>query len=675
MKSLKLCALLLLGACGLTGSQQEPERLWLLERVDDAAVVQVYADGFRLLTREQRLLAWHLTQAAIAGRDIYIQQRCVEGMDIRDLCEEVLVHAARVDSAELARVRRYAKLFWINNSPYNNLSARKFLMEGTAADLLAAVHAARADGARFPLRGGETPEGMVARLAPMLFDAAHKPMVTVKNPTRGGDIVTESAVSFYAPGVTLGALEKFEERHALNSSILLRPDGRLEEVPWRAGDARQGIPPGLYAREITAVIGHLEAALPHAPAGTRAALEHLIRFYRTGSAEDFRAYNIAWVADGAGTVDTVNGFIEVYMDPRGLKGAWEGIVSCEDPRKAHLIQSLAAQAAWFEAHMPYAAEYRRPDVKGILARSIDVLVETGDSGPVTPIGINLPNDQSVREQYGSKSVSIANVVEAYERSAVPGARAEFCFDAAELARSERWGALVADLHTNMHEVIGHASGRLSERLRGTDPASLIREHYSALEEARADLVALWFIMDPKLQEMGLVSDVHEAALAQYEAFVRNGGLAQLRRVREGTQIEEDHMRNRQMIVHWVMANSQAIRRKQRDGRTFLRVTDAAAFRAAIGELLALVQRIKSEGDYAGARALFEQHGIHIDPALRDEVVRRYDALKVPAYTGFVMPRLSAVRAADGSITDVEISYPLSLEQQMLEWSGRRSPPQ
>ncbi len=673
MKMMSAVAALLLAAC-TQGDPLPTERAYLLERVDDAAVVQLYADGFMRLTRAERVLAWHLTQAAIVGRDIYVQQRCAEGMDIRELCEEILVHAGGVDAAELARVRRYVKLFWINNSPYNNLSARKFTLEGSAAELRAAAECAAAAGAKFPQRGGETVAGMIDRLAPMLFDPNFKPMVTVKNPERGGDIVTESAVTFYGPGVTLAATERVAERYPLNSTLLLRPDGALEEVAWRAGDAARGIPPGLYAREITRVIGHLERALPFAPPATKAALEHLIRFYRTGDAADFRAYNIAWVADAAGAVDTVNGFIEVYMDPRGQKGAWEGIVSYEDPHKARLIQALAENAKWFEANMPYEACYRRPDVKGIIARSIDVLVETGDSGPVTPIGINLPNDQSVREQYGSKSVSIANVVEAYDRAAVPGARGEFCWDAAELARAEKWGPLVADLHTNMHEVIGHASGRLSEALRGKDPATLIREHYSALEEARADLVALWFIMDPKLLELGLVTDVREAALAQYEAFTRNGGLSQLRRVRQGTQIEEDHMRNRQMIVRWVMEHSDAIKLERAGERSFLRVTSPETFRTAIGQLLRLVQHIKSEGDYAGARELFEKHGIRIDTALRDEVVRRYDALNVPTYTGFVMPRLSAVRLPDGSISDVEISYPLSLEQQMLEWSGRRNAP-
>lgn len=662
-------------ACQGGAGEGPTDRAWLLERVGDTAVVQVYADGFAELPLKDKLLAFHLAEAAIAGRDIYVRQRCAEGLEIRELMEELLTHADTIEAGELLRIRRYLVRFWVNNSPYDNLSARKFVLEGGAEELAVAVRAAAARGARFPLRGGESVEQFLARLGPMLFDAEHRPMVTVKNPERGGDIVTESAVNFYGAGITLKDLDGLVEAHPVNSNLVRRPDGRIEERVWRAGDPARGIAPGLFAREIERIIVHLEAALPHAPEATARALQALIRAYRSGLREDWRAYDIAWVADGAGVVDTVNGFVEVYMDPRGRKGAWEGIVSYEDPRKARLIRAIAAEAEWFEAHMPFAPEYRKPEVKGILARSIDVLVETGDSGPVTPIGINLPNDQDVREHFGSKSVSIANIVEAYARSAVPGARSEFCADAAELERAERLGPLVADLHTNMHEVIGHASGRLTEALRGKDPASLIREHYSALEEARADLIALWFIMDKKLEELGLVSSAEEAALASYEAFTRNGLLMQLRRVSEGASLEEDHMRNRQMIAHWILTESGAILREVRAGKTFFRVKSAAEFRAAIGRLLALVQDLKSRGDYEGTKALFENHGIRIDTQLRDEVLRRYGALDVPSLTGFVMPRLTLVQNGAGVAVDVRISYPCSIEQQMLEWSGRRQPPE
>ena len=670
MKHLALaCAVLAaMQSCQTTAS---PERAYLLERVDDAAIVRVYADGFERLEARERALCWHLYQAAVAGRPIYIQQRCAEGLDIQQLGEEILVHSREVDPAVLAELRRYMKLFWIHNSPYHNTTARKFCLKLHPSDLVAAAEAAQRDGARISLREGESASSLVARLGPMLFDPEHKPMVTAKRGQGGLDIVQLSSATFYGPGVSLRRLEGFEEQYALNSTLVIGPDGNVEERPWRIGLPEDGIAAGLYAAELARIVAHLEAALPLASEPMRRALQAQIRFYRTGSREDRVAYDVAWVADTQSPVDTVNSFVEVYVDPRGAKGAWEGIVSYEDPRKAAQIRAIAANAQWFEDHMPYAPEYRKPDVVGISARSIDVIIETGDSGPITPIGINLPNDPWVRERHGSKSVSLANVIEAQERSASPRARSEFTWDEAELARAERWQSATWDALVNMHEVIGHASGRQASDRQG-DAAQWIREHYSTLEEARADLVALWFIADPKLAELGLLEDVEEASLACYEQYVRNGGLQQLRRVPDGDALEEDHMRNRQLVVHWIEAqHPDALARVVRDGKTYLRVLDAAKFRAACGELLAEVQRIKSNGDYAAAKALIELHGVHFDPRLRDEVVARYATLDVPAYSAFVFPRLMAVRDTEGNVVDAKLEYPESLEQQMLEWSGRR----
>jgi dipeptidyl-peptidase-3 len=323
--------------------------------------------------------------------------------------------------------------------------------------------------------------------------------------------------------------------------------------------------------------------------------------------------------------------------------------------------------------MPYADAFKKPDVKGITARSIDVVIETGDSGPVTPIGINLPNDSSIREHFGSKSVSLANVVEAYALSSGSSSTQEFCWDEAEVARAKKWLRLTQDLHTNMHEVIGHASGRQAPDKQG-DPANWIKESYSTLEEGRADLIALYFMMDPKLEELGLVDDAEEAALAAYEQYTKNGGMLQLRRVKDSDQLEEDHMRNRQMVVRWIMANSKAIAERERGGKHYLVVTDAKAWREAAGRLLDHVQTLKSTGDYQGAKKLVADYGTRFDPALRDEIVARYERLDTASYTGFVMPRLTPVVDDRGKVTDIEISYPLSLEQQMLEWSGRRQPP-
>ncbi|MBI5434349.1 MAG: peptidase M49 [Planctomycetes bacterium] len=666
----------LLGCGGTRNGERDdaaPVRKYLLERVDDVGIVQVYADGFANLTREQKVLAWHLYQAAVVGRDIYVQQRCEVGLEIRDLVEEILTHSERVEPITLEHVRRYAKLFWVNHSPYNNVTARKFTMGGSIEELALACDAAESVGARFPKKSGESVGGLVRRLGPWLFDPDFAPMVTVKSPKPGEDPLQASACTFYGAEVTLADVERFQEEYGLNSNLVKRADGRLEEQVWRMGDPTQGVPPGLYARELAAVASHLSRACEFAPEPTRRALEAQIRFYRTGNRADREAYDIAWVTDKDSVIDTVNSFVEVYVDPRGVKGAWEGIVSYEDPKKAALIKGIAHAAQWFEDHMPYEARFRKPDVKGISARSIDVLVETGDAGPVSAIGINLPNDAKIREDYGSKSVSLANIIEANTNSTTPNARAEFCWDDAEVERAEKWAALTGDMLTNMHEVIGHASGRQADDKPG-DPAQYIKENYSALEEARSDLVALWFMRDPKLKELGLLADPEEASLAAYENYVRNGGLQQLRRMQGTDQLEEDHMRNRQMVVRWIQANSKAIEERERDGKHYLRVVDADAFREAAGKLLALVQRLKSTGDYAGAKELFDAHGVKFDPELRDEIVARYATLDVPAYVGFVFPRLTPVHGETGDVIDVTISYPLSLEQQMLEWSGRSPSP-
>jgi dipeptidyl-peptidase-3 len=360
----------------------------------------------------------------------------------------------------------------------------------------------------------------------------------------------------------------------------------------------------------------------------------------------------------------------VYLDARGAKGSWEAIVFYVNQEKTEGIQRLAREAQWFEDRMPWDPQYRKAGVTGITANAIEVVIETGDAGPVTPIGINLPNDQTVRERHGSKSVSLANVVEAYDKAADPAFRTEFAWTQDEAERTAKWGGLAGEITTNMHEVIGHASGRIAARLNGR-PEQAIKEYYSALEEGRADLVGLYFIADPKVVELGLIgaADHRDLVLAEYEGYARNA-LVQLRRVREGSQLEEDHMRNRQMIVHWLMANTRAIEKRTREGKTFYVMVDAAAFREGVGRLLAEVQRIKAEGDLAAAKALFDAHGIHFDPALRDEVVRRVDALALPSYTGFVMPKLDAVTGADGSISDVRISYPRDLTAQMLEYADR-----
>jgi dipeptidyl-peptidase-3 len=633
-------------------------RRYLLERVDDVAVVQLYADGFSALPLREKVLVWHLYLAALAGRDIYYDQRHAQGLEMRHVLEAVLTHADEIAPDVLQEIRRYTKLFWINSGPFNNVTARKFVLRLSHDQLLEAARAAASSGAVLT-NGPESVEALIARLAPMFLDASLDPTVTNKTPGQGRDILGTSANNLYS-GVRLSQLEQFTERYGLNSR-LVASDGHLVEEVYRVG--------GRYDREIRRIVGHLRDALPQATASMREALLALIRFYETGEDDDRVAYDIAWVRDQESQVDTVNGFIEVYMDPRGVKGSWEGIVSYVHEGKTRDIQKLAANAQWFEDRMPWDPRFRKPDVAGVTARAIEVVVETGDSGPVTAVGINLPNDQAIRERYGSKSVSLTNVSEAYERSTPEAMRVEFSWSPEESARALKWGGFAQELTTAMHEVIGHGSGRMAPGVT-EPPHKLLGEQYSAIEEARADLVALYFLPDPKLAELGIVpSEHHDQIVAtEYEYYVRNA-LVQLRRVREGTQIEEDHMRNRQMIVNWLRAHTNAVDVRSRDGNTYYVMVDAAAFREGVGRLLAEVQRIKGEGDLVAARELCESYGVHFDPALRDEIVARVDRLHLPSYTGFVMPRLEARRDDSGSIVDVEISYPCDLEAQMLEYSA------
>jgi dipeptidyl-peptidase-3 len=640
-------------------AESAADRQYLLERVDDAAVVQLYADGFSSLPLREKTLVWHLYQAALAGRDIYIDQKHKDALAMRGILERIVAHPAGVDPATLKEIQRYTKLFWINNGPYNNLTARKFVLSCTPEAFAAAAKAAAGAGATFDAGEGESLDQLLQRLQPMFFDPDVDPIVTNKNPGPGKDILRASANNLYA-GVSMADLKGFTEQYGLNSR-LVKAGGKLVEEVYRAE--------GRYGRQIAQIIGHLEAAQAFATEPMARALAALVRFYRTGERADREQFDIAWVQDKDSPVDTINGFIEVYMDPRGIKGSWEGLVYYVNREKTARIRTLADSAQWFEDRMPFDARYRKPSVQGIVASAIDVVVETGDSGPVTPIGINLPNDQAIREKYGSKSVALSNVTEAYDKSTPGSMRDEFSWTPEEAERAAKHSAFSGSLTTGMHEVIGHASGRQADG-QTESPQALIKEHFSALEEGRADLIGLYFLADPKLVELGIIPAAdHEAIVrAEYEAYTRNA-IVQLRRVRQGDQIEEDHMRNRQMIVRWLMANSKAIEERSRDGKTYLVMVDPKAFREGVGRLLAEVQRIKSEGDYAGAKKLFEEYGVHFDPKLRDQVVARVDKLNLPSYSGFVMPKLTAVTGANGQITDVTISYPKDLTAQMLEYSG------
>ena len=620
--------------------------------------MQLYADGFEKLALKEKTLVWHLYRAALAGRDIYYDQRHRHNLAIRHLLEQMLRHSSGLPAETLAELTRYTKLFWLNTGPYNNLTARKYLLDLDRRLLIEAMEIAAINGARFRLAEGESIAKHVERYARMLFDPDFEPMVTCKTPGEGQDILASSANNLY-DGVTMAEIEGFEEKNQINSRLAKR-DGVLVEEVYKIG--------GLYDRELTNVVSHLREAAAVAPEPFARALRALVRWYETGLDSDREAFDIAWVQNRDSAVDTMNGFIEVYMDARGMKGAWEGVVYYANHEKTDKIRALATHAQWFEDHLPVDPKYRKPTVQGVSAQAIEVVVEAGDSGPITPIGVNLPNDQRIREKYGSKSVSLANVLDAYERSMPDSFRHEFGWDDAEVDRAKRWGAFAGELTTEIHEVLGHGSGRMADHITVT-PQDLLKEQYSALEETRADLVALFFVADPHLAALGLVPADEQQAVVQteYEAYARNA-LVQLRRVRIGAQLEEDHMRNRQAIVHWLLANTRAIDVRRREEKTFFVVVDSDAFRDGVAKLLAEVQRIKSEGDYAAAKELFETYGVHFDPEMRDEVVARVDHLNLPSYTGFVMPKLEPVTDRGGAIIDVKISYPCDLTTQMLEYS-------
>ncbi|MBE3133949.1 MAG: peptidase M49, partial [Acidobacteria bacterium] len=439
-----------------TGAPAPAPRTYLLERVDEAAVVQAYADGFASLPLREKTLIWHLYEAALAGRDIYYDQRYAHSLEMRDVLEEIITNPSGVDPATLAEIQRYTKLFWLNSGPHNNLTARKFVMNGTPEALAAAAQAASKAGARFPVRPGESLEAMVDRMKPLFFNPSVDPIVTSKNPGPGRDILASSANNLYA-GVTMKDLAGFREKYPLNSR-LVKQNGRLVEEPYRIN--------GRYGDAIARIVKHLEAAIPVATEPMAKALAALIAFYRTGETADREAYDIAWVQDKASPVDTINGFIEVYLDARGVKGAWESLVYYVNPEKTEGIRKLAAAAQWFEDHMPWDPRYRKQGVVGVTASAIDVVVESGESGPITPVGINLPNDQRIREQHGSKSVSLSNINEAYEHSTPTAFREEFSWTREEAERGNRWSGFASELTTNMHEVIGHGSGKLDERLKG-----------------------------------------------------------------------------------------------------------------------------------------------------------------------------------------------------------------
>ncbi len=634
-------------------------RIVQIERIGDTATVQVYADAFNELSPDEKRLIWHLSQAAIAGRDIYYDQRYARALTMRDVIEGVLRYPTGVSPATLERIDGYAHLFWINNGPHLNSTSHKFVLDCAPDEFARAVEVAATNGAPLPLGPGERLDDLLRSLGPAFFDPAFEAFVTRKNPAPGEDLLASSANNLYS-GVRLDDLETFAERYPLNSR-LVRREGTLVEEVCRIG--------GRYGLLLAEICRHLRAAVPLARQPMQQALRALIRFYETGEDADRLAYDIAWIHDTDSPVDTINGFIEVHLDPRGVKGSWEALVFYVNRQTSAQLARLARRAAAFEARMPYDPRYRRPTPTGISARAIDAVTATGEAGPLVPFGINLPNDVRIRAEHGSKSIWLTNVNHAFDSSLDPRLWTEFAWDAGEAERARRYATAARELATSLHEVIGHGSGRSAESLR-VPPQEALREFYSTLEETRADLIALYLLPDSELVDLGLVAAAdHEGIVrAAYEAFTRES-LVQLRRIRTGQVIELDHFRSRQLIFRWMREDGRAVAERTRDGRTFHVMLGVEAFRDAAGRLLAEVQRIKSEGDYDAARTLVVRHGSYLDERVRDEVVARAAQLSLRSYSGCVMPRLEPVTNDRGDIVDVRVSYPLDFKTQMLEYSA------
>lgn len=636
------------------------------ERFADVRMLRYQAAGFEALSDQQKALLYYLSEAALSGRDIMYDQNYKHNLRIRRTIEEVIKHYEGDRTSEgFQNFTTYAKKVWFANGIHHHYSNAKFnpLFDETYfAELVSSV----ATSGELPVREGQDAAALIAELTPIIFD----PDLDAKkvNTADGVDKIMTSAVNFYE-GVTEQEVIDFYAAksaddgdqpvsHGLNSK-LVKIDGVVTEKVWKIG--------GMYSEALEQVVYWLERAVGVAENDKQqAALELLVAYYRSGDLADFDAYNIAWVADTDSAIDVINGFIEVYNDPLGYRGSFESVVSFRDEEATQRISAIGERAQWFEDNSPIQNDHKKANVTGIDGKAITVVMESGDASPSTPIGINLPNSSWIRATHGSKSVSLSNIVGAYNAS--PGkSLAEFAYTPEEITRTRAHAKQAGDLHTDMHEVIGHASGLINDGV-GTTRETL-RQYASTLEEGRADLVALYYVLDPMLIEIG-VMDSLDVGRSEYDSYIRNGMMTQLYRLQPGELVEEAHMRNRQLIAKWSYEQGLAgnvIERVVKDGKTYFVVNDYEALREIFGRLLRELQRIKSEGDFEAGRDLVENYGTQVDQELHMEVLERYATLDVPAYGGFINPRFVATDV-DGVVTDVRIEYPTDFTSQMLEYA-------
>lgn len=639
--------------------QQDTAFQWEVDQFEDVRILRYRIPGWDMISLQQKKLAYYLTMSGMAGRDIMWDQNYRHNLRIRRTLEAIVSAKGEGDTgAEWDAFMNYAKQVWFANGIHHHYSNAKFI-PAFSRDWFEA---------RSKAVGHELP----AEVLEAMFNPEIDAIKVSQDPER--DLVLASASNFYGEDVSQKEVELLYKAmgkasdteplsYGINSKVVRGADAQVMESVWKVG--------GLYGAALEKVVYWLELAKGVAlnPQQEKV-IGLLIDFYTTGDLKKWDEFNIEWVKDTSSDIDFIHGFVEVYNDPLGKKGSYEVIVQMKDPEASATMSVLMDYAGWFEENSPIRPEHKRKDVVGITYNFINVVGEAGDASPSTPVGVNLPNADWIRAKHGSKSVSLGNISEAYEKASGGEMMKEFAYDDAERERATLYGALGGKLHTALHEVIGHASGVLEP---GVNP-DVLKNYASPLEEARADLVGLYYIADPKMQEIGLVPSA-DVAKAQYEGYLRNGLMLQLRRLKLGDNVQQAHMRNRQMVSKWVLekgAKDNVVVLEKRDGKTYVRVNDMVKLRELFGELLREVQRIKSQGDHAAAKALFETYGVTVDQAIHAEVLERSKNVRSAPYSGFVNPILEPVLDADGNITDIVVVQPKGFVEQMLDYGKRFS---
>lgn len=633
----------------------EKDFIWQTEQFDDIKVLRYQVPVFETLSPRERIFIYYLSQAALAGRDILWDQNNKYNLRIRKVLERIIRdYPGKRDTQEFQDFMIYAKKVFFSNGIHHHYSMDKFqpaFSKEYFQNLLTEIGA---------------PE-IFTELEQILFDPTYMAKRVVLD--EGKDLIQASANNYYC-GVTQAEVEQYykkadiPEKNPVSlglNSMLVKENGEIKELVWKIG--------GKYGTELEQVVYWLQQAIPYAcNKQQEKVLYLLIEYYRTGDLKLFDTYSIEWLKDTESPVDFINGFIEVYGDPLAYKASWESVVEIVDRQACERTRKLAENALWFEQNAPIDDRFKKTEVTGVTARVMQVAMLGGDCHPATPIGINLPNAEWIRERYGSKSVTLDNITYAYDMAAsTSGVLDEFAGSEEEKELARTFGSLGSSVHTDLHECLGHGSGKMLEGVT----TEALRNYYSTIEEARADLFALYYILDPKLVELGILPSV-EAAKAEYSAYIRNGLMVQLTRIKRGERIEESHMRNRQTIAAWVYEQGkgeQVIERVEKKGKTYFFIRDFQALRRLFGKLLAEVQRIKSEGDFEAARDLIETYGVNVDESLHQEVLNRYAALGVAPYAGFINPEYKPIMQ-DGKITDVEITYPDDFLEQMMKYGKK-----